>query len=67
MGMYQWVPRRLRTVSEPGTALGLARHWRNHRPHEDAPRLLTGAYRWFAEGFETPNLQAARELLAQQP
>jgi hypothetical protein len=28
---------------ELGTALGLARHWRSHRPHEDAPRSLSGA------------------------
>jgi hypothetical protein len=31
---------------------------------DDARRQLSDLYTWFTEGFETPDLQAARLLLA---
>jgi hypothetical protein len=31
---------------------------------DDARRQLSDLYAWFTEGFETPDLQAARLLLA---
>jgi predicted ATPase len=46
-------------------ATSLARHWRQRNRGGDAQRLLSGVYDWFTEGFETPDLQAAQELLAQ--
>lgn len=46
-------------------ATSLARLWQaNSRPAE-AKRLLTQVYAWFAEGFDTPDLQTARALIAQ--
>jgi predicted ATPase len=45
--------------------MSLARLWiAQHRP-DDARRRLQDMYSWFIEGFETPDLQAARLLLAQ--
>ena len=32
--------------------------------NNDARRQLSDLYAWFTEGFETPDLQAARLLLA---
>ena len=43
--------------------LSLSRLWRQHGKHEEARQLLTDIYSWFTEGFETPDLQAARGLL----
>lgn len=46
-------------------ATSLARQWaacgRRHAAHE----LLAGVYGWFEEGFATPDLSAARQLLAE--
>ncbi len=45
--------------------MSLARWWSaQHRP-DDARRRLQDVYSWFTEGFETPDLQAARLLHAQ--
>jgi len=44
--------------------MSLARLWSaQHRP-DNARRQLGDVYNWFTEGFETPDLQAARLLLA---
>ncbi len=44
--------------------MSLARLWiAQHRP-DDARRQLSEVYAWFTEGFDTPDLQAARLLLA---
>ena len=43
----------------------LARLWHTQRRSADARHLLTELYGWFTEGFDTPDLQAARSLLAQ--
>ena len=45
--------------------MSLARLWiAQHRP-DDARHRLKDVYTWFTEGLETPDLQAARLLLAQ--
>jgi class 3 adenylate cyclase/tetratricopeptide (TPR) repeat protein len=44
-------------------AATLARHWSEQGKDGEARSLLQPAYGWFAEGFETPDLQDARELL----
>jgi predicted ATPase len=44
-------------------ATSLARYWRDRGRSEDAQQLLSGVYAWFTEGFETPDLRAARALL----
>jgi predicted ATPase len=44
-------------------ALSLARRWRAQGRIPEARDLLAGAYGWFTEGFETPDLMAARALL----
>ena len=45
--------------------MSLARLWRAQKRFDDARRQLRDVYAWFTEGFETPDLQAARLLLAQ--
>jgi hypothetical protein len=44
-------------------ATSLTRLWRDHGRRDDARRPLLEVYRWFTEGFETPDLKAARALL----
>jgi tetratricopeptide (TPR) repeat protein len=43
-------------------AMSLNRLWRQTRP-EDARRILTEAYGWFTQGFDSPDLVRARQLL----
>ena len=45
--------------------MSLARLWSTQNRSADAKRQLSDLYAWFTEGFETPDLQAARLLLAQ--
>jgi predicted ATPase len=45
--------------------MSLARLWIAQNRSDDARRQLSDVYAWFTEGFETPDLQAARLLLAQ--
>jgi len=45
--------------------MSLARLWIAQSRPDDARRHLGDVYAWFTEGFETPDLQAARLLLAQ--
>ncbi|HEY6354515.1 MAG TPA: 6-hydroxy-D-nicotine oxidase, partial [Burkholderiaceae bacterium] len=44
--------------------VSLARLWIAENRSDDARRQLSDLYAWFTEGFETPDLQAARLLLA---
>jgi predicted ATPase len=44
-------------------ALSLSRLWSQQGKRNDARRLLAGAYGWFTEGFDTPDLQEAKALL----
>jgi predicted ATPase len=44
-------------------ALSLSRLGEQHGKGEQARQLLTEVYDWFTEGFETPDLQAARVWL----
>jgi predicted ATPase len=46
------------------TALSLSRLWQQQSKRDQARQLLTAVYRWFTEGFETPDLQEARRWLA---
>jgi len=41
----------------------LARLWRNQGRHAEARELLPPIHGWFSEGFDTPDLREARELL----
>ena len=45
--------------------MSLARLWSAQHRADDARQWLRDLYAWFTEGFETPDLQAARLLLAQ--
>src|SRR6266516_1707219 len=45
--------------------MSLARLWSAQKRYDDARRQLRDVYTWFTEGCETPDLQAARLLLAQ--
>ena len=44
--------------------MSLAQLWITQDRSGDARRQLSELYAWFTEGFETPDLQAARRLLA---
>ena len=44
-------------------AMSLARLWHRKGRRDDAQRLLEEVYYWFTEGFDTPDLLNARELL----
>ena len=44
-------------------ATSLARLWRDQSKHNEARGLLAPIYSWFTEGFETPDLKAAKVLL----
>jgi predicted ATPase len=46
-------------------ATGLAGLWMRHGRKDEAREMLAGIYGWFTEGFVTPDLQEARELLDQ--
>jgi class 3 adenylate cyclase/predicted ATPase len=48
-------------------AVSLARLWQRQGRDHDAHRLLADSVGWFTEGFETPDLTAARALLDQLP
>ena len=43
-------------------ASSLARLWRSQDKREDAYRLLAPIYKWFTEGFDTPDLLKAQGL-----
>ena len=46
------------------TAISLARVWRDQQRAADAKRLLAEVHGWFVEGFETPDLEEARLIIA---
>jgi predicted ATPase len=46
-------------------ALNLSRLWQRQGKHDGARELLAPIYGWFTEGFDTPDLQAAKALLAE--
>ncbi len=65
-----WYQRALETAQEQGAsmlelraAIGLARLWRNQGKAERGEQLLSEAYAKFTEGFTTPDLIEARDLL----
>jgi predicted ATPase len=45
-------------------ATRLAQLWRDQGERQQANDLLAPIYEWFTEGFETPDLKVARQLLA---
>jgi predicted ATPase len=46
------------------SAMSMARLWRSQGKRHEARDLLAPVYGWFSEGFETPDLQDAKLLLA---
>jgi predicted ATPase len=44
-------------------AVSLARLWRDQGRRAEARDLLAPVYGWFTEGFDTPDLKAAKALL----
>jgi predicted ATPase len=46
-------------------AASLARLWGEQGRREEARDLLSPVYSWFTEGFDTPDLQDAKALLAE--
>ena len=46
-----------------GTAMSLARLWRDQGKPQQARELLAPVYGWFTEGFDTRDLKEAKALL----
>src|SRR5262249_33627511 len=46
-------------------AMSLARLWQQQGKRAEAYELLAPLYGWFTEGFDTPDLQEAKALLAE--
>ena len=46
-------------------ATSLVRLWRDEGRREEGHELLAPIYDWFNEGFDTPDLKEARELLSE--
>ena len=44
-------------------AISLARLWRDQNRAAEAQHLLAPVYGWFTEGFDTPDLRAAKALM----
>jgi len=44
-------------------AMSLARLWQRQGKRAEAHELLAPTYGWFTEGFDTPDLKEAKELL----
>jgi predicted ATPase len=45
-------------------AMSLSRLWQQQGKHAEAYQMLVEIYSWFTEGFDTPDLQEAKALLA---
>jgi predicted ATPase len=45
-------------------SMSLARLWRHQGKRPQAYQMLAESYGWFTEGFDTPDLQEAKALLA---
>ena len=45
------------------SAISLSRMWQSHGKNREAFELLNDIYSWFEEGFDTPDLTAAKTLL----
>ena len=43
--------------------MSLARLWQQQDKQNEAHQLLSKVYNWFTEGFDTKDLQEAKELL----
>ena len=50
-------------VACSGSAMSLARLWRDQGKVQQARELLAPVYGWFTEGFDTRDLKEARALL----
>ena len=46
-------------------AMSLSRLWQEHGKTVEAQEMLAGVYGWFTEGFDSPDLEAARQILHQ--
>jgi hypothetical protein len=46
-------------------AIRLSRLWQGQGQRAQARQLVADVYGWFTEGFDTPDLQAARAFLAE--
>ncbi|MBE0408821.1 MAG: hypothetical protein IBX69_03720 [Anaerolineales bacterium] len=46
-------------------AIGLAHLWQKQGKENEARQVVNEVYSWFSEGFDTPELQEARELCSE--
>ncbi|MFC1492002.1 hypothetical protein ACFLQ0_05405 [Nitrospinota bacterium] len=47
--------------------MSIGRLWQRQGEKDEARELLSGVYGWFTEGFDTPVLLEAKELLGKLP
>ena len=50
-------------VRSPSPAKSLAHLWQQEGKIAEARQMLSEIYGWFTEGFDTPDLKAAKALL----
>ena len=58
-----WARRQQAKSWELRTSTSLARLWQRQGKRREAYDLLAPVYGWFTEGFDTPDLRAAKALL----
>jgi predicted ATPase len=63
LASLDWARRQQAKSWELRTSTSLARLWQSQGKRQDAYELLAPAYGWFAEGFDTKDLQDAKALL----
>ena len=59
----EWAQQQEAKSLELRAAMSLSRIWHRHGKKSDAFQLLSRIYDWFEEGFDTPDLMAAKVLL----
>jgi predicted ATPase len=59
----EWAKRQHARSFQLRAALSLARLWRDQGRYQDTRDVLMPAYKWFTEGFDTPDLKDAKALL----
>jgi predicted ATPase len=63
LASLDWARQQQAKSWELRTATSLARLWQQQGKQEEAHRMLSEIYGWFAEGFDTKDLQEAKALI----
>jgi len=63
LASLDWARQQQAKSWELRTSTSLARLWQQQGKHHEARNMLSEIYNWFTEGFDTKDLQEAKELL----